>query len=187
MTEQATAKATPEPQEEESFIDFIKAVLTAAVIALSVNRRCMVRTFSWFGWNDGESLRTGGRGENTPGGVQIGSPPGCPALRVGAPTPYRGQHLRPGEASSAVFHQRAWLRRPGPLGSDRSQPHCRSRSSGDELRGIDHVAMRLQFFGPGWRMYYVERSGAIIVMLGGGDKSNQAADIRKAIKLAKEL
>jgi len=47
--------------------------------------------------------------------------------------------------------------------------------------------MRLQFFGPGWRMYCVERSGAIIVMLGGGDKSNQAADIRKAIKLAKEL
>jgi len=44
-----------------------------------------------------------------------------------------------------------------------------------------------EFFGPGWRMYYVERSGAIIVMLGGGDKSNQAADIRKAIKLAKEL
>jgi putative addiction module killer protein len=44
-----------------------------------------------------------------------------------------------------------------------------------------------EFFGPGWRMYYVERSGAIIMMLGGGDKSTQGADIQKAIKLAKEL
>src|SRR5437868_4641289 len=42
------------------------------------------------------------------------APPGCPALRVRAPTPYRGQHQRPGEAGSAVFHQRAWLRRPKP-------------------------------------------------------------------------
>ncbi|MBH2019526.1 MAG: type II toxin-antitoxin system RelE/ParE family toxin [Burkholderiales bacterium] len=30
-----------------------------------------------------------------------------------------------------------------------------------------------EFFGPGWRMYYVERSGALIIMLGGGDKSTQ--------------
>lgn len=30
-----------------------------------------------------------------------------------------------------------------------------------------------EFFGPGWRMYYVERSGALIIMLGEGDKSTQ--------------
>src|SRR5690349_24509277 len=48
---------------------------TAAVIALSVNRRCMVATFSWFGWNDGESLRTGSKSGNTPGGVQGGDRP----------------------------------------------------------------------------------------------------------------
>ena len=44
-----------------------------------------------------------------------------------------------------------------------------------------------EFFGPGWRMYYVERSGALIVMLGGGDKSSQHSNIKKAIKLANEL
>jgi len=44
-----------------------------------------------------------------------------------------------------------------------------------------------EFFGPGWRMYYVERAGVLIVMLGGGDKSSQKADIQKAIALAKEL
>ena len=43
-----------------------------------------------------------------------------------------------------------------------------------------------EFFGPGWRMYYVERSGALIIMLGGGDKSSQASDIERARQLAKE-
>ena len=39
-----------------------------------------------------------------------------------------------------------------------------------------------EFFGPGWRMYYVQRGEVLIVMLGGGDKSTQATDIAKAIK-----
>ena len=36
-------------------------------------------------------------------------------------------------------------------------------------------------------MYYVERDGLLIVMLGGGDKSNQPNDIAKAIDLSKCL
>jgi len=44
-----------------------------------------------------------------------------------------------------------------------------------------------EFFGPGWRMYYVERKGVIIVMLGGGDKSSQQADIVAAIALSKSI
>ncbi len=48
------------------------------------------------------------------------------------------------------------------------------------------VEMR-EHFGPGWRMYYIQLQGVIIVMLGGGDKSSQAADIAKAIKLAARL
>jgi len=42
-----------------------------------------------------------------------------------------------------------------------------------------------EFFGPGWRMYYVQQGDVLIVMLGGGDKSTQQADIAKAIALAK--
>lgn len=38
--------------------------------------------------------------------------------------------------------------------------------------------------GEGWRMYFVQRGAVLIVMLGGGDKSTQAADITKAIRLA---
>ena len=44
-----------------------------------------------------------------------------------------------------------------------------------------------EFFGPGWRMYYVQRGAMLIIMLGGGDKSTQTADIKRAIKLAASL
>ena len=44
-----------------------------------------------------------------------------------------------------------------------------------------------EVFGSGWRMYYVERSGALILMLGGGDKSSQARDIELVKQRAKEL
>lgn len=44
-----------------------------------------------------------------------------------------------------------------------------------------------EHFGPGWRMYYVQRGKLVVVMLGGGDKSTQQADIGRAIALAKSL
>ena len=48
------------------------------------------------------------------------------------------------------------------------------------------VEMR-EHFGAGWRMYYVQRGETLIVMLGGGGKSTQSADIAKAVKLAAKL
>ncbi len=44
-----------------------------------------------------------------------------------------------------------------------------------------------EHFGPGWRMYYVQRGAVLIVMLGGGDKSTQSADIAAAQKLAANI
>lgn len=44
-----------------------------------------------------------------------------------------------------------------------------------------------EFFGAGWRMYYVQRGEVLIIMLAGGDKSTQTADIKRAIKLAATL
>ena len=41
-----------------------------------------------------------------------------------------------------------------------------------------------EVFGPGWRMYYVQHGAVLIVMLGGGDKASQFADIKAAKKLA---
>lgn len=42
-------------------------------------------------------------------------------------------------------------------------------------------------FGPGYRIYYTERAGVVIVLLAGGDKSSQQKDIKTAITLAKGL
>jgi len=42
-------------------------------------------------------------------------------------------------------------------------------------------------FGPGYRVYYTERAGVVIVLLAGGDKSSQQQDIRAAVALAKGL
>ena len=44
-----------------------------------------------------------------------------------------------------------------------------------------------EHFGPGWRMYYIQRGEVVIVMLCGGDKTTQQSDIRRAIALAKSL
>lgn len=42
-------------------------------------------------------------------------------------------------------------------------------------------------FGPGYRVYYTERRGELIVLLAGGDKSTQQQDIERAIELARNL
>lgn len=44
-----------------------------------------------------------------------------------------------------------------------------------------------EFFGPGWRMYDVQHGPVLILMLGGGEKSTQQADIARAIALAPTL
>jgi putative addiction module killer protein len=42
-------------------------------------------------------------------------------------------------------------------------------------------------YGPGYRVYFVRRGEVLIVLLGGGDKNTQAADIRTALSLARTV
>lgn len=42
-------------------------------------------------------------------------------------------------------------------------------------------------YGPGYRVYYVQRGQALVILLAGGDKDTQDRDIRTAIELAREL
>jgi len=42
-------------------------------------------------------------------------------------------------------------------------------------------------FGPGYRVYYTERAGELVILLAGGDKSSQQQDIKSAIALARNL
>ena len=42
-------------------------------------------------------------------------------------------------------------------------------------------------YGPGYRVYYTMRGRKMILLLAGGDKRTQAADIKKALSLARNL
>jgi putative addiction module killer protein len=43
------------------------------------------------------------------------------------------------------------------------------------------------FYGPGYRVYFVQRGSELIVLLCGGDKSTQSTDIEEAKAMAEEL
>ena len=40
-----------------------------------------------------------------------------------------------------------------------------------------------EHFGAGWRIYYILRRQVVVIVLGGGIKSTQAADIKKMKKI----
>ena len=42
-------------------------------------------------------------------------------------------------------------------------------------------------FGSGWRVYFTEHKGQVIILLVGGRKGTQAKDIKLAMKLARNL
>ena len=46
--------------------------------------------------------------------------------------------------------------------------------------------MRIDY-GPGYRVYYIRRGDALIVLLAGGDKRTQDRDIATACALARDL
>jgi putative addiction module killer protein len=55
-----------------------------------------------------------------------------------------------------------------------------ARSVGD---GVSELRIH---HGPGYRVYFARRAGAVILLLCGGDKGSQAKDIRRAKQLLSE-
>ena len=50
--------------------------------------------------------------------------------------------------------------------------------------GVSELRVKV---GPGYRLYFTMRKGVFIVLLCGGDKGTQDADIRRARKIAEEI
>jgi putative addiction module killer protein len=42
-------------------------------------------------------------------------------------------------------------------------------------------------YGPGYRVYFVQRGEALVILLAGGDKRTQDRDIKTALELARQL
>jgi len=42
-------------------------------------------------------------------------------------------------------------------------------------------------YGPGYRVYFVQRGREVVILLAGGDKRTQSRDIEKALEMARML
>lgn len=60
-------------------------------------------------------------------------------------------------------------------------------NAGDAAPVGEGVSELRLHFGSGWRVYYTERGGQIIILLAGGNKSTQKRDIKLALQLAHNL
>ena len=63
-----------------------------------------------------------------------------------------------------------------------------SRGALGDVKSVGEGVFEMrEHFGSGWRMYYVQRSDTLIIMLAGGDKSSQSRDIKRAKQMATNL
>jgi len=51
----------------------------------------------------------------------------------------------------------------------------------------DGVSELRIFYGPGYRVYFIQPTSVVVILLSGGDKGSQQADIARAKKIAKQL
>lgn len=81
-----------------------------------------------------------------------------------------------------------------PLKDRRAKARIQARIDRVELGHFGDVApvgegvseLRI-FYGPGYRVYFVQKDAVVVILLSGGDKSSQKADIAKAKEIARQL
>ena len=60
-------------------------------------------------------------------------------------------------------------------------------NSGD-VKAVGEGVSELRIdYGPGYRVYFTKRGSEVVILLAGGDKSTQTADIKIALRLARNL
>ena len=57
---------------------------------------------------------------------------------------------------------------------------------GDAKPARDGVSEIRIDYGPGYRLYYIQSGPVLVILLAGGDKRTQDADIKRAIDISKE-
>ncbi len=84
-----------------------------------------------------------------------------------------------------------WFRRLRDRGARvRIDSRIRRLSLGNpgDLRPVGKGVSEIRIdYGPGYRVYFVQRGQALVVLLAGGDKGSQERDIRRALELANGL
>ena len=56
-----------------------------------------------------------------------------------------------------------------------------------DLRPVGEGVSEMRIdYGPGHRVYFLQRGQALVVILAGGDKGSQERDIRRALELARD-
>jgi len=58
---------------------------------------------------------------------------------------------------------------------------------GDHVSVGEGVSEMRIHYGPGYRVYFVERGLEVVILLAGGNKSTQGKDIRIALELARQI
>lgn len=84
-----------------------------------------------------------------------------------------------------------WLRK---LGDRRARARIQTRIDrlqlglAGDVRPVGEAVSELRIdYGPGYRVYFVQRGKELVVLLVGGDKHTQERDIKTALELAREL
>ena len=90
---------------------------------------------------------------------------------------------------SATFDR--WFRKlPDLRARARIEMRIRRLSLGNpgDVSNLGHKLSEMRIdYGPGYRVYYTQRDPSTVILLCGGDKRTQQADIGKARKIAAQL